>query len=107
VLGVLWVGAECGRLVQLDGVLLLAKRKGFCARALNLFEPGPTYQPMFDMVLSRRRRSWEWRVADSSGQTILRGREPERTKARYQAQRAVFLLLMAARTCELDREDKL
>ena len=34
---------------------------------------------------------------NSSGKTVMEGWEPRRTKARYQAERALFLLLMATR----------
>jgi hypothetical protein len=62
---------------------------------------------MFDMVLSQRRRRWEWRVNDSSGKTILAGLETQRARARYQAHRALFMLLMTIPARELDREDNL
>lgn len=61
---------------------------------------------MFDMVLSKRGRGWDWRVTNSSGNTIMQGRESKRPAARYQAGRALFLLLMTTRTRQLDREDK-
>jgi hypothetical protein len=61
---------------------------------------------MFDMVLSKRGRGWHWRVADSSGNIIMQGRKSKRPAARYQAERALFLLLMTTRTRQLDREDK-
>ena len=56
---------------------------------------------MFDMAISKRGRGWNWRVADSAGNTIMKGREPKRAKARYQAERALFLLLMTIRAREL------
>ena len=52
---------------------------------------------MFEMALSKRGRGWTWQVHDSSGKTVMEGWEPRRTKARYQAERALFLLLMATR----------
>jgi hypothetical protein len=63
---------------------------------------------MFDMTLSKRRRGWEWRVGDSSGNTILGGREAKRAKARYQAERALFLLLIneTARAFITDSTDR-
>jgi hypothetical protein len=61
---------------------------------------------MFDMVLSKRGRGWDWRVTNSLGNTILQGHESKRPAARYQAERALFLLLMTTRTPQLDREDK-
>jgi hypothetical protein len=61
---------------------------------------------MFDMAISKRGRGWEWRVNDSAGNTVMHGWEPKRAKARYQVERALFLLL-TIRARELDREDKL
>jgi hypothetical protein len=74
---------------------------------LNLFGPDQTYYAMFDMVVAKRNRGWEWRVIDPSGKTVMCGRGPKRLNARYQAERALFLLLMTARTRELDREDNM
>jgi hypothetical protein len=62
---------------------------------------------MFDMTLLKRSRGWEWRVCDSSGKTIMRGRESKRSKARYRAERALFLLLMTTPARELGRKDEL
>jgi hypothetical protein len=62
---------------------------------------------MFDMALSKRGRGWEWQVNDSSGRIVMRGREFKRAKARYEAERALFLLLMTTRAHELGRKDKL
>jgi hypothetical protein len=62
---------------------------------------------MFDMALSKRGRGWGWRVSNSSGETVMRGWESKRAKARYQAERALFLLLMTTRARELGRKQKL
>jgi len=62
---------------------------------------------MYDIALSKRGRGWEWRVNYSSGETVMRGRESKRAKARYLAERALFLLLMTTRARELGRKDKL
>jgi hypothetical protein len=49
---------------------------------------------MLEVVIEKRRRStWEWRVLGSSGRTIMSGRENNRPAAKYQAERAMFLLL--------------
>jgi hypothetical protein len=61
---------------------------------------------MFDVELAKSGRGWEWRVNNSSGKIIMHGREAKRLNARYQAERALFLLLMATGARELDREDK-
>ena len=50
---------------------------------------------MFEMVLTKRGRSrWEWRVHDPSGQVVMGGSENSRPEAKYQGDRALFLLLM-------------
>ncbi|WP_092514225.1 hypothetical protein [Afipia sp. GAS231] len=61
---------------------------------------------MFDIALSKRGRGWEWRVIGSSGKTVMQGGASKRAKARYQAERALFLLLMAAPAREIGREEK-
>jgi hypothetical protein len=48
---------------------------------------------MKDVIVTRRRRSWEWRVTDESGRPIMSGRERSRPAARYQAYRTLFVLL--------------
>jgi hypothetical protein len=48
---------------------------------------------MLEVVIEKRRRTWEWRVVGPSGQTIMSGRESSRRLARYQGARALFLLL--------------
>jgi hypothetical protein len=49
---------------------------------------------MLEVVIEKRGRSrWEWRVLDSSRQTIMRGWEKSRWAARYHGARALFLLL--------------
>jgi hypothetical protein len=45
---------------------------------------------MLDVVIEKRRRTWEWRVVGASGQTIMSGRESSRRVARYQARGRCF-----------------
>jgi hypothetical protein len=52
---------------------------------------------MNEVTIVKRRRSWEWRVHDQSGQLFLHGRERSRPAARYQGYRALFLLLSVGR----------
>ena len=63
---------------------------------------------MFEAVLTFRRRKWEWRVCDRIGKAILLGTENTRAEARYQAERSIFLLLMATRpkSCPFKRTDE-
>ncbi len=50
---------------------------------------------MLEVKLTKRGRSrWQWRVCDSSGKTIMGASETSRPEAKYQGERALFLLLM-------------
>jgi hypothetical protein len=48
---------------------------------------------MLEVVLEKRGRRWEWRVLNQSGKTVLGGRENSRLAAKYQGERAFFLIL--------------
>ncbi|WP_334371988.1 hypothetical protein [Bradyrhizobium sp. AZCC 1719] len=48
---------------------------------------------MNDVIVTKRRRSWEWRVQDQNGRVIMSGRERTRPAARYQGYRSLFMLL--------------
>jgi hypothetical protein len=48
---------------------------------------------MFDMVLTKHGQRWEWQVCDNAGRAIMRGCEESRPAAKYQGERALFLLL--------------
>jgi hypothetical protein len=53
--------------------------------------------PMFEVVLTKRGRTrWEWQVRDRTGSVIMGGVEDGRSAAKYQGERALFLLLSAA-----------
>ena len=53
--------------------------------------------PTFEIVLKKgRRTTWRWRVCTSEGDVVMRGSETTRSAARYQAERAFFLLLLSA-----------
>jgi hypothetical protein len=50
---------------------------------------------MFEVTLEKRGRSrWWWRVQDPSGKAFMTGWENSRSEAKYQGERALFLLLM-------------
>jgi hypothetical protein len=50
---------------------------------------------MLEVILTKRGRArWEWRVLDPTGQTIMGASESSRPEAKYQGERALFLLLM-------------
>jgi hypothetical protein len=52
--------------------------------------------PVFELVLKKRRRTWKWRVCTSEGAVVMEGSESSRPAAKYQAVRALFLLLLSA-----------
>jgi hypothetical protein len=52
---------------------------------------------MFEFAIIRRRLRWQWCLRDRSGRTVMGGREKSRAEARYQSERALFMMLLA--TC--------
>jgi hypothetical protein len=52
---------------------------------------------MMEVIVTKRRRSWEWRVHDQNGTLIMSGRERARPAARYQGYRSLFMLLAVGR----------
>jgi hypothetical protein len=48
---------------------------------------------MKEVIVVKRRRSWEWQLRDQSGGLIMGGREKSRPAARYQGNRALFMVL--------------
>jgi hypothetical protein len=51
---------------------------------------------VFDLVLNKRGRTWRWSVCTSEGAAVMVGSESSRPAAKYQADRALFLLLLSA-----------
>jgi len=52
---------------------------------------------MMEVIVTKRRRSWEWRVHAPNGTLIISGRERTRPAARYQGYRNLFMLLAVGR----------
>ena len=53
--------------------------------------------PTFEVnLVPRRRKRWAWSICNSHGAVVAQGRESSRSAARYQAERALFLLLLTA-----------
>lgn len=53
--------------------------------------------PTFEIVVKKgRRTTWRWCVCTSDGVVVMRGSETTRSAARYQAERAFFMLLLSA-----------
>jgi hypothetical protein len=51
---------------------------------------------LFDTAIVQKRLRWEWRLRDRTGTVMMKGRERSRAEARYQCNRALFLLLLAS-----------
>ena len=51
---------------------------------------------LFDTAIVQKRLRWEWRLCDRAGTVMMKGRERSRAEARYQSNRALFLLLLAS-----------
>ena len=51
---------------------------------------------VFDLVLTKRGRTWQWSVCTIEGAAVMVGSESSRPAAKYQAYRALFLLLLSA-----------
>ena len=51
---------------------------------------------VFEVSLRKRGRKWAWTVASTDGPPIMLGSESSRPAASYQANRALFLLLLSA-----------
>jgi hypothetical protein len=56
----------------------------------------PDQFPVFEEVLKKRGRTWRWRVCTTEGDVVMQGSESSRPAAKYQADRALFLLLLSA-----------
>lgn len=52
--------------------------------------------PIFDVVLEQRRRTWIWSVRTTEGTLVMTGSRSSRSAARYEADRALFLMLLNA-----------
>jgi hypothetical protein len=51
---------------------------------------------IFEVVLKKRRRKWLWSVSTTDGDAVIEGSESSRPAAKYNANRALFLLLLSA-----------
>jgi len=51
---------------------------------------------IFEVALKKRRRRWLWRVSTTDGDAVIVGSESSRPAAKYNANRALFLLLLSA-----------
>jgi hypothetical protein len=51
---------------------------------------------IFEVILKGRGRKWVWSVRTTAGKAIMMGAESSRQAASYEANRALFLLLLSA-----------
>jgi hypothetical protein len=51
---------------------------------------------VFELLLKKRGRVWEWCVCTIEGQVVMHGKESSRPAAKYKADRALFLMLLCA-----------
>jgi hypothetical protein len=55
---------------------------------------GDTPSKMFEVaIINRSPAGWEWQVRNRNGAPIMQGWEKTRAAAKYQGERALFLLL--------------
>lgn len=52
--------------------------------------------PIFEVILEQRRRRWVWSVLTTGGTLVMTGSRSSRSAARYEADRALFLMLLGA-----------
>jgi len=50
----------------------------------------------FEAILRKRRRTWRWYICTDEGDVVMMGADNSRPGARYQANRALFMLLLHA-----------
>ena len=48
----------------------------------------------FEAIVRKRRRTWRWYICTPEGRLIMLGSDSTRPGARYQANRALFMLLL-------------
>ena len=56
----------------------------------------PHQFPVFEILLSKRGRTWSWSICTAEGRLVMLGSEGSRSAARYKANRALFLMLLCA-----------
>lgn len=51
---------------------------------------------VFEIAVNKRGRNWRWSICTAEGRLVMLGTEGNRSAARYQANRALFLMLLSA-----------
>jgi hypothetical protein len=54
----------------------------------------PDQLPLFEIRLRKRRRACRWCLCTTEGRAVMQGSEGSRAAAKYQANRALFLMLL-------------
>lgn len=52
--------------------------------------------PIFEVILEQRKRRWVWSVRTTGGTLVMTGSRSTRSTARYEAERALLLMLLNA-----------
>jgi hypothetical protein len=86
-------GAQCRRWFDISEPFGVDRR--LTGTALNN-RPYGVLPRMMEVIVAKRRRSWEWRV-HQNGTLMMHGRERSRPAARYQGYRSLFMLLAIGR----------
>lgn len=68
----------------------------FCTAVRYSRTTMPDQFPVFEIALNKRGRTWRWRVCTTTETVVMQGSEKNRRAAKYQADRALFLLLLSA-----------
>ena len=56
----------------------------------------PHQFPVFETLLNKRGRSWSWSICTAEGRVVMVGAGRNRSAARYNANRALFQMLLCA-----------
>jgi len=56
----------------------------------------PEQLPLFEIRLTKRGRACRWYLCTIEGCAVMQGSEGSRSAAKYQARRALFLMLLAS-----------
>jgi hypothetical protein len=88
-------GARCRRWSGIQRTFLYRPQTN--ELSFEITQPVRCLASMMEVTVTKRRRSWEWRVHDHNGALLMHGRERTRPAARYQGYRSLFMLLAVGR----------
>ena len=82
------------RFLMIAGVQVLVVTPATLIQIMEIEPAAGDIAEMLETVINRQGWRWEWRVQDRSGTVLMRGRAQTRAAARYESERALFLLLL-------------